>query len=46
MHFTIFRLDKLSLVNKRDLNIDEDGHVVDMHFFDTGKDAYFISSQY
>ncbi|KAK7079720.1 phosphoinositide-3-kinase, regulatory subunit 4, partial [Halocaridina rubra] len=32
-------VDKMSLVNKRELNTDEDGHVVDMHFFDTGSQS-------
>ncbi|XP_068243849.1 phosphoinositide 3-kinase regulatory subunit 4 isoform X3 [Palaemon carinicauda] len=35
----VIKYDKMSLVNKRELNIDEDGHVVDMHFFDTGSQS-------
>ncbi|KAK3857919.1 hypothetical protein Pcinc_035857 [Petrolisthes cinctipes] len=32
----VVKLDKMSLINSRQLNTDEDGYVVDMNYFDTG----------
>lgn len=35
----VIRLDKTTLANSRQLNTEEDGYVVDMHFFDTGSQS-------
>lgn len=42
MYLPFSRLEKAVLSNSRQLNTEEDGYVVDMHFFDTGEWDFFL----